>query len=80
QHRGVATGLVTSDGFRDLLESGRQKRPDLYDMQADKPPTRVSRDLRHAVPERVRHDGSIETALDEDRVRAAARALKAAGV
>lgn len=80
QHRGVATGLVTSDGFRDLLEIGRQKRPDLYDMQADKPPTLVSRDLRHEVPERVRHDGSIETVLDEDRVRAAARALKAAGV
>ena len=37
QLRGVRTGLVTTDGFRDLLEIGRQKRPDLYDMQADKP-------------------------------------------
>src|SRR3978361_1220658 len=37
QHRGVRTGLITTDGFRDLLEIGRQKRPDLYDMQADKP-------------------------------------------
>ncbi len=80
QHRGVKTGLVTTDGFRDLLEIGRQKRPDLYDMQADKPPTLVPRDLRMEVPERVRHDGRIETALDEDAVRAAARALKAAGV
>jgi N-methylhydantoinase A len=80
QHRGVRTGLVTSDGFRDLLEIGRQKRPDLYDMQADKPPTLVSRDLRHQVPERVLHDGRIETALDEAAVRVAGRALKAAGV
>jgi len=80
QHRGVRTGLVTTDGFRDLLEIGRQKRPDLYDMQADKPPTLVPRDLRQEVPERVRHDGRIDLPLDEDRMRAAARALKAAGV
>jgi N-methylhydantoinase A/oxoprolinase/acetone carboxylase beta subunit len=38
QNRGASTGLITSDGFRDLLEIGREKRPDLYDLQADKPP------------------------------------------
>src|SRR6201993_4356688 len=38
QHRGAKTGLITSAGFRDLLEIARQKRPDLYDLQADKPP------------------------------------------
>ncbi len=80
QHRGVRTGLVTTDGFRDLLEIGRQKRPDLYDMQADKPPTLVPRDLRFQVPERVRHDGRIDLALDEDAMRDAAKALKASGV
>ena len=80
QHRGVKTGLITTDGFRDLLEIGRQKRPDLYDLQADKPPTLVSRDLRLEVPERVDHDGTVETPLDESAVRAAVRALKAAGV
>ena len=46
QHRGGRTGLITTLGFRDLLEIGRQKRPDLYDLQIDKPPTLVSRDLR----------------------------------
>ena len=80
QHRGVATGLITTDGFRDLLEIGRQKRPELYDLQADKPPVLVARDLRLEVPERVRHDGTVETALDEQAVREAARALKQAGV
>ena len=79
QHRGVKTGLITSDGFRDLLEIGRQKRPDLYDLQADKEPVLVARDLRLEVPERLRHDGSVETALDEQAVRAAARALREAG-
>lgn len=80
QHRGVKTGLVTTQGFHDLLEIGRQKRPELYDLQADKPEPLVTRNLRHGVPERLRHDGSIETPLDEAAVRAAAREMKAAGV
>ena len=80
QLRGVRTGLITTDGFRDLLEIGRQKRPDLYDMQADKPPALVSRDLRLEVAERVRHDGTIEHALDEAALRRAAEALRDAEV
>ena len=80
QHRGVKTGLVTTEGFRDLLEIGRQKRPDLYDIQADKPQTLVPRDLRLEVPERLRYTGEVDTPLDEARMREAARALKAAGV
>src|ERR1700746_856965 len=38
QHRGAPTGLITSDGFRDLLEIGRQRRPDLYDPHGGKQP------------------------------------------
>jgi N-methylhydantoinase A len=80
QHRGARTGLITTDGFRDLLEIGRQKRPDLYDLMVDKPVPLVSRDLRLEVPERVRHDGSVEIALDETAFRHAVRALRAADV
>ena len=80
QHSGAPTGLITSDGFRDLLEIGRQKRPELYDLQADKPPVLVERRLRHEVPERLRHDGLVEVPLDEVAVRSAARALREAGV
>jgi len=80
QHRGVRTGLITTAGFRDLLEIGRQKRPALYDLQADKPPVLVARDLRLEVSERVRHDGTVETALDEQAMREAVRVLRAAGV
>ncbi len=80
QHRGVKTGLITTEGFRDLIEIGRQKRPDLYDLQADKAPPLVTRDLRFGVAERVRHDGTVETPLDEEAVRQAARALKAEDV
>ena len=80
QHRGVPTALITTAGFRDLLEIGRQKRPDLYDLQADKEPVLVSRDLRLEVPERVRHDGTVETALDEDALRRIVRQLRETGV
>lgn len=80
QHRGAATGLITTAGFRDLLEIGRQRRPHLFDLQCDKPPLLVPRHLRMEVPERLRYDGRIETPLDETAVRMAARTLKAAGV
>lgn len=73
QHKGAKVGLITTAGFRDLLEIGRQKRPSLYDMFADKPQTLVPRYLRREVAERLLHDGTVSTALDEDAVRAAAR-------
>jgi len=72
--------LITSEGFRDLLEIGRQKRPDLYDLQADKPVALVERRLRREVPERLLHDGRVETALDEAAVRDTVRALRNADV
>jgi len=80
QHRGVTTGLLTTEGFRDLLEIGRQKRPHLYDLFSDKPPTLVPRDLRLEVAERVAHSGEVDTALDADAVRKAARTLRASAV
>ena len=76
QLRGVPTGLITTDGFRDLLEIGRQKRPHLYDTQALKPTVLVPRVLRKGVIERLRHDGTVDLALDEKGLRQAARELK----
>ncbi|GAA3667478.1 hydantoinase/oxoprolinase family protein [Microbacterium marinilacus] len=78
--RGVTTGLITTKGFRDLLELGRGRRPDMYDPQADKPEPFVARRHRLEVTERVRHTGAVETPLDEDEVRAAVRFLKGEGV
>jgi len=80
QHRGTMVGLITTTGFRDLLEIGRQKRPSLYDLFADKPQTLIPRHLRMEVAERVRHTGEVETPLDADAVRVAARKLGEAGV
>lgn len=73
--KGVPTGLITTDGFRDLLEIGRQKRPSLYDMHAEKPEVLVSRDRRQEVPERLTCEGAVDLSLDEDKLRAAVRKL-----
>ncbi|MBU2961340.1 hydantoinase/oxoprolinase family protein [Citreicella sp. C3M06] len=79
-HRGAKVGLLTTGGFRDLLEIGRQKRPDLYDLFAEKPQTLVPRELRFELPERMLRNGDVDVPLDEEAVRAAARALNEAGV
>ena len=77
---GVRTGLITTKGFRDLLELGRGRRPHMYNPQADKPVPFVPRELRLEVTERVRHTGAIEIPLDENEVRSAVRELVAQGV
>ena len=74
--RGVKTGLLISDGFRDLLELGRQKRPSLYDMNVDKPEQLVSRDLRRQVPERMRSDGTLDLPLDMEALKREVALLK----
>jgi N-methylhydantoinase A len=66
------TALVTTEGFRDALEIGRQDRPDIYDFQAEKPEPIVPRDRRFTVPERLDERGRVLTELDEAAVRAVA--------
>ncbi len=78
--RFARTGLVTTRGFRDVIEIGRQMRPRLYDVQVEKAAPVVSRDLRLEVDERLRFDGSEEAPLDLEGLRALARQLKAEGV
>jgi N-methylhydantoinase A len=78
--RGAKTGVLTTAGFRDVLEIGRQKRPALYDLQTEKPPILASRDHRFEIRERVRADGSVETPLDEDTLRIAVRRLRESGI
>jgi N-methylhydantoinase A len=73
-------GVVTTRGFRDLLEIGRQTRPKVYDIHEDHPKPLVPRHLRLEVTERMRVDGVVHRALDEAELRAAGRRLLAAGV
>ncbi|MBI2162345.1 MAG: hydantoinase/oxoprolinase family protein [Candidatus Rokubacteria bacterium] len=74
ERTGARTALITTKGFRDLLEIARQKRPALYDLHARKPVPLVPRHRRYEVAERVVADGRLRTPLDiEDVERVLAR-------
>src|SRR3954454_19498000 len=79
ERRGARTALVTTAGFRDVIEIGRQGRPALYDLTRDRPPILLARDLRFTVRERMGPNGEVEP-LDEVSLTEAADALAGAGV
>lgn len=80
QRKGAATGLITTRGFRDVLEIGRISMPDMFDLTWDKPKPLVPRRHRLEVTERLAADGSVVTPLNEAEVVAAGRQLSAAGI
>jgi len=83
EHEGVKTGMITTEGYRDVVHIGRHQRPKNYSIQQDIPWQKnplVRRRHRKVVPERVNADGEIETPLDEDAVREKAAELKEEGV
>jgi len=80
ERKGAATALITTLGFRDVLELGREIRYAPYDVFAEFPEPLVPRPLRIEVDERVRSDGTILRPLDEDGARAGIEDLAAAGV
>jgi N-methylhydantoinase A len=80
ERKGAKVGLLTTAGFRDALEIGREGRYDMYDLLIDQPASLVPRHLRLEVTERILADGSVLTPLDEGSARAAIDRLLAAGV
>jgi N-methylhydantoinase A len=74
--RGARTALVTTEGFRDVLEMRRLRIPVLYDIQYEPPPQLVPRRLRYEVRERLGPRGERWVELDEDSVHAAARQIR----
>jgi len=77
---GARVGLVATEGFRDILEIGRQNRPRLYERHVARPSPLVSRPLRHEVDERIGPTGEVERALQPRTVLSVAEGLKVAGV
>ena len=77
EHKGARVGLITTKGFRDVLELRTLRMPRLYDMSWEKPPPLVERYLRRVVDERVDAHGGIERALDEKDAQAQVDALLA---
>jgi N-methylhydantoinase A len=79
ERRGGRTALVTTEGFRDVVEIGRQNRPALYDLARDRPPPLVPRELRFTVRERMGPSGVV-IPLDDGEVARIVAALRAAEV
>jgi N-methylhydantoinase A len=80
ERKGARAGLITTKGFRDVLEIRNLRMPRLYDMSWTKPPPLVERRLRTEVDERVNAQGGIDRPLDETSVERAVRFLVAEGV
>jgi N-methylhydantoinase A/oxoprolinase/acetone carboxylase beta subunit len=83
EHNGARVGMITTEGYRDILHIARHKKPLNFSNYQDLPWQRhpiVRRRYRLTVPERVTRDGEVLVPLDEDRARECVRELKEAGV
>ena len=78
ERKGARAGLITTEGFRDVLEMRRRDRRQTWGLTGNFSPV-IARDMRIEVPERTLADGTIATPVDLDAVRDAARTLLAAG-
>jgi N-methylhydantoinase A len=80
ERKGARTALLTTAGFRDAVEIGREHRYDMYDIFLDLPRPLVPRYLRFGLPERILADGTVQQPLDADYVRRLVSELAAKGV
>ncbi len=83
EHNGATVGLITTEGYRDILHIARHKKPHNFSNYQDLPWQRypiVRRRYRLTVPERVLNDGTVLVPLDEEKAREQVRKLKEAGV
>ncbi len=80
ERKGARTALLTTEGFRDVLEMGYEKRYEQYDVNIERPLELVPRALRFTVAERLAADGTVLRELNEAAVRQAAQAMRSAGV
>jgi N-methylhydantoinase A len=80
ERKGAKTGLLTTAGFRDVLEIGRERKYELYDLFIEMPKPLVARPWRREAVERLSQDGTVEIALDVDAALAEVADLVAEGV
>jgi len=79
ERKGAEVGLLTTEGFRDILIIGRQKRYETYDLYIDKPAPLLKRRHIHEVRERIGHDGQVLKALDTASLDEAIDAMAKSG-
>ena len=80
EYSGVPTGVISTEGFRDVIELRRGYKESLFDIALPAPPPIVRRRHRKSVRERIDYAGNVVEPLDEDGARAAVRELRDAGV
>ncbi|MBI4639818.1 MAG: hydantoinase/oxoprolinase family protein [Candidatus Tectomicrobia bacterium] len=80
ERKGAKTGLITTKGFRDILEMGREQFYDIYDLFAEFPESLVPRDLRKEVTERATRDGDLLASPGKGEVEQLAEEFSQAGV
>ena len=80
ERKGAKTALITTEGHRDTLEMAFENRFDQYDIQADRNPPLIERELRLSVSERMSYRGEALVPLDEESVTALIPALQAARI
>ena len=80
QSKGVAVGMITTRGFRDIVELRRGWKEVMFDIKLPPPPVIVPRRWRLGVTERIGADGAVIVPLDEQEIRQQARRLRAAGI
>ena len=80
ERKGAKTGLITTKGFRDVLELGREIRYTAYDLFAEFPEPLIPRRYRMEVDERIRSDGTVLKPLDEEEAKSVVRELISMGV
>lgn len=80
ERKGAKSALLTTEGFRDVLEMGTEVRYDIYDLFLERPEPLVPRRLRFEARERLNKDGGVVTMLDERGLSRVAAKMRAAGV
>src|SRR5699024_7278795 len=76
ERKGAKTGLITTKGFRDVLEIARGNRPDLFNIRYQKPVPFVERYLRQEVEERLNYKGEVLTPLDAEDIKQVVKYFK----
>ncbi|MFC3051889.1 hydantoinase/oxoprolinase family protein [Kordiimonas pumila] len=80
ERKGVKTGLITTRGFKDILEIGRGNRPDFFNLKYQKPEVFIPRHLRHEITERLSHKGEVLTPLNTEELAPILKSFAAEGV
>ena len=69
ERKGVATGMLVTSGFEDILDTGMEQRYELFDLRITYPEPIIPRDIRKGISERVHYNSRVETKIDLEEVR-----------